>query len=465
MESGKCSRLFYFSFITAILEVMKNLLRRFIPKFIFNWYHFGWAFLGTLIYRWPARKIKVIGITGTNGKSTVVFLVSQLLEEAGYSVASISSIQFKIKNKTWTNNLKMTMPGRLKLQKFIRQAVQAGCDYLILEVTSEGIEQHRHKFISFETAVLTNLTLDHLESHGGFENYKKAKGKLFQSIKPKGKIIVNLDDNNADYFLKFKAGEKYGYTMDSGQETKSNIKDSLFIVHCSLFAATQNGISFKVQDNQFSLNLLGKLNGYNALAAISVGLTENIPLEKIKTALAEAKGVPGRLEIVIREPFTVIADYAHTPDALEKVCQAVRDVFPGRLIVLTGAAGGGRDKWKRPELGRIAADYADKVIVANEDPYDENPQAIIDQVAQGAKKKKPEKILDRRQAISHALKTARPGDVVLVAGKGCEPWICLANGRKIAWDDRQVVREEFEKIKRAYKGCKKKERPARNAKA
>jgi len=390
---------------------MKNLLRKIIPDFLLSWYHFGWAFLGAIVYRFPAGKLKVIGVTGTNGKSTVVFLITRILEESGYSVAALSSIQFKIKNKVWPNNLKMTMPGRLKLQKFLRQAAQANCQYVVLEVTSEGIKQHRHRFIGFDSAVLTNLTPEHLESHNGFENYKKAKAKLFQSVKPEGKIIVNLDDKSADYFMQFKAKEKIGYTINSKLE--------------------------------FKLNLLGQFNISNALAAISVAQAEGISFDKIKSVLEGIKSIPGRMEIVIKEPFMVIIDYAHTPDALEKVYQTFRELFSGRLIGVLGATGGGRDKWKRPELGKIAEKYLDKIIITNEDPYNENPQEIIDEVAAGIEQKEPEKILDRRQAIKRALELAQKGDVVIITGKGCEPWMCVAGGKKIPWDERKVVKEEF----------------------
>ena len=433
------SRLFYFSPEAVILKIMKNLLRKLTPDFLLNWYHFGWTLLGAIIYRFPSKRLKVIGLTGTNGKSTVVFLISQILEEAGYQVASLSSIQFKIKDEIQPNTLKMTMPGRLKIQRFLRRAVQGGCQYAVLEVTSEGIKQNRHQFIDFETALLTNLTAEHLESHGSFENYRKAKGRLFQKVGPKGKMIVNLDDPSADYFLQFPAEEKWGYSLG----VQAQIKNIVQAENCQ---SNQKGVSFLVRGINFDLNLLGRFNIANALAAITVGLVEEIPLAKIKLALEKVKGLPGRLEIVIREPYTVIVDYAHTPDALEKVYQTIREIFPGRLIGLLGAAGGGRDKWKRPQLGRMAEKYLDKIIITNEDPYDEEPQAIIDQVAAGLKQKPAQKILNRRQAIQRALKIAQKGDVVIITGKGCEPWICVEEGEKIPWDDRQVVKEEFNKL-------------------
>jgi UDP-N-acetylmuramoyl-L-alanyl-D-glutamate--2,6-diaminopimelate ligase len=427
-----------------ILEKLLNLGRKIIPGPIFTFfqpaYHFLLGLLAVLWYGFPSRKLKVIGVTGTNGKSTVVFLVSQILEKADYQVAAVSSIQFKIRDKVWPNDLKMTMPGRMKLQKFLRQAAQAGCQYVVLEVTSEGIKQHRHRFIGFEVAVLTNLTPEHIESHGGFENYKKAKGKLFQALKSSGKAVVNLDDSKADYFLQFQAKEKYGYRV---KNQESRIKNSLEIIEAKECRLSAQGVSFLVNQTKFNLSLLGKFNVYNALAAIAVGLAEKIPLDKIKSALAEAKTIPGRLEIVIQEPFTVIVDYAHTPDALEKVYQTIREFFSGRLIGVLGAAGGGRDKWKRSEFGKIVEKYLDKIIITNEDPYDENPEVIMDEIIQGVKQKQPEKIIDRREAIARALKLAQEDDVVIITGKGCEPWMCLTDGKRIPWDDRKVVKEEF----------------------
>ncbi len=432
-----------------MLEKLLSLGRKIIPSPVFNFfqpfYHFLLGLMAALVYGFPYRKLKVIGVTGTNGKSTVVHLASQILEEAGYAVASLSSIEFKIKDRVWKNNLKMTMPGRFKLQRFLRQAVKAGCDYLVLEVTSEGIKQHRQSFIRFNTALLTNLTEEHLESHGGFENYKRAKAKLFHQLRLKGKSIVNLDDPQTNYFLRFPADKKWGYGLDF--QSADSVEQT---VRASDYQPSQKGINFRIDGRDFKVNLLGKFNLYNVLAAVSVGLAENISLDKIKEILRRVKGIPGRLEVVIREPFTVIVDYAHTPDALKKVYQTIRESFGGlpngearRLIGVLGAAGGGRDKWKRPEFGRIAEQYLDEIIVTNEDPYDEDPEEIIDQIVNGIEQRSVRKIIDRRQAINQALKLAQQGDVVIVTGKGCEPWICLEKGKKIPWDDRKIVKEEF----------------------
>lgn len=409
---------------------LKNSLEKFIPSFLLTCYHFLLAFFGAFFYGFPSKKLKIIGITGTGGKSTVVEFCHQIFKEAGYKTASISSISFKIKDKEWPNTLKMTMPGRLKLQRFLRQAVKAGCQYAILEVTSEGILQHRQKFIDFDVAVFTNLSPEHIEHHGSFEKYREAKGKLFEQTK---KVhIVNLNDKNAAYFSKFEAEKKIGFP-----EAK-NIQEN------------STGISFEVQNTKFNLNLLGKFNVQNALAAICVGLSQGIELETCKKALKKVKEIPGRMEIVIKEPFRVIVDYAHTPDSLEKVYQTIQG---SRMICVLGATGGGRDKWKRPKLGEIAAKYCDEIIITNEDPYDEPPQKIMDQIEEGISinqlnqhKSAVYKILDRREAIKKALSLASPNDIVIITGKGSEPWMCVAGGKKIPWDDREIVRDESKKL-------------------
>ena len=401
---------------------MISLLRKITPSFLLGWYHFALAVLGAVLYRFPSKKLKVIGVTGTNGKSTVVEFITKIFEEAGIPVASQSSIRFKIKDKEQPNAYKMTMPGRFFIQRFLRRAKDAGCKFAILEVTSEGIKQYRHKFIDFEAAVFTNLSPEHIEAHGGFEKYKAAKGKLFQAVK--NIHIINIDDGNADYFLRFRAKKKYTYGLERGDINNKDI--------------------------QFNLGVPGDFNIYNALAAICVGLSQGVGLETCKRAVEKVKGIPGRMEEVMSEPFRVFVDYAFTPNALRKVYETLRnskfEIRNSKLICVLGACGGGRDKWKRPVLGKIAADFCQEVIVTNEDPYDEDPMAIIDQVAQAARGK-AKKILDRREAISEALKLAEPQDTVIITGKGCEPWICLKGGKRIPWNEKEVVREEFKKLK------------------
>jgi UDP-N-acetylmuramoyl-L-alanyl-D-glutamate--2,6-diaminopimelate ligase len=429
--------------------IFKDILKKLLPAFLISWYHFLLVFLGAIIYQFPSRKLKVIGVTGTNGKSTVVELAAKILEEAGHKVASLSSIKFKIGEKEWPNTLKMTMPGRFQLQKFLRQAVNAGCQYAVLEVTSEGIKQYRHKFIKFDVAVFTNLSPEHIEAHGSFEKYREAKGKLFQATK--GTHIINLDDENAEYFLKFPANKKIGFTalknkVDRGLSSVVKAED----IEIGSFR-----IQFSANGTQFNLFLLGKFNVYNALAAICVGLSQEISLEICQKALEKVKGIPGRMELVIPEPFKAFVDYAFTPAALEKVYQTLKtnnqQPKTSHLICVLGACGGGRDKWKRPVLGKIAAKYCQEIIVTNEDPYDEDPYQILSMIKSGITNAQFPmtnfyEILDRREAISKALNLARPNDTIIITGKGCEPWICIERGKKIPWDDRKIVKEEFKKL-------------------
>jgi len=413
---------------------MKESIKKFIPEPVLSLYHFILAFLGAVIYRFPSRKMKVIGVTGTNGKTTVVNMATRILEEAGYKVASLSSIKFKIGDREWPNTLKMTMLGRFKLQKFLRQAVNAGCQYAVLEVTSEGIKQYRHKFIGFEIAVFTNLTPEHIEAHGGFENYRREKGKLFQTTK--NIHVINLDDGNAKYFLQFPAEKKYTYGLNQGDINNKELK--------------------------LNLRLIGNFNIYNALAAICVGLSQGVSLDICKRVVEKIEGIPGRMEEVISRPFKVFVDYAFTPNALEKVYQTLKppkesqlptgQAKNSRMVCVLGACGGGRDKWKRPVLGEIAAKYCDEIIITNEDPYNEDPYQILAMIKSGISNfqlltSNFYEILDRRKAIRKSLELTKQNDVVVITGKGCEPWICIKNGKKIPWDDRKVVKEEFEKLK------------------
>jgi UDP-N-acetylmuramoyl-L-alanyl-D-glutamate--2,6-diaminopimelate ligase len=397
-------------------------MRKYIPNFIVSIYHFTLSFLGALYYGFPGRKIKVIGITGTNGKSTVVNITSQILKEAGYKVASSSSIVFKIGDIEEENKMKMTMPGRFTLQKFLKKAIREKCDYVIIEVTSEGIKQHRHRFINFDVVAITNLTPEHIEAHKGFENYKKAKGELFGISK--NIHIINNDDDHRDYFKSFSAKEIITYGINSGDILAKDINLS------------PKGSTFKVNQEVFELSLLCEFNVYNALAGIAIGLSQGVSISTCKKGISRVEQIAGRMEEVIENVFV---DYAFTPNALEKVYSFLKPK-DGKLICVLGSCGGGRDKWKRPVLGKIADTYGDEVIITNEDPYDEDPMEIINQVSEGVSK--AEKIIDRREAIRRALQLKKENDVVVITGKGCEPWICVAHGKKVPWDDRLIVREE-----------------------
>jgi UDP-N-acetylmuramoyl-L-alanyl-D-glutamate--2,6-diaminopimelate ligase len=400
---------------------MKEILKKFLPNFVLSLYHFILAFLGALIHGFPSKKLILIGVTGTNGKTTTTEMIAEIFEKAGKEIALLNSIRFKIGEKEEINKLRMTMPGRFFIQRFLKKAVKEGCEFAILEVTSEGIKQHRHRFLDFKVAVFTNLAPEHIEAHGSFEKYREAKGRFFQATNEIH--VINVEDKNSDYFLKFPAKRKITYGLKTGDINLENTK--------------------------LKLKIPGEFNLYNALAAISVAISQGINKDFAIKVLEEFRGVPGRMEEVISKPFKVIVDYAFTPNALERVYQTLTSNIGHRtsnkLICVLGACGGGRDKWKRPVLGELAAKYCDEVIVTNEDPYDEDPWQIIEQVAFGTKGK-ARKILDRREAIRKALKLAKEGDIVVITGKGCEPSICVKGSKKIPWDDRKVVKEEFERL-------------------
>jgi UDP-N-acetylmuramoyl-L-alanyl-D-glutamate--2,6-diaminopimelate ligase len=367
--------------------------------------------------------MKVIAVTGTKGKSTTVFMVSKIFEEQGEPVAAIGSLGFKIKDHTWPNILKMTLPGRLKLQKFLYRAKNAGCKYVVLEATSEGIAQNRLAGINVDCAVFTNLHREHLESHGSFENYMAAKQKLF--LKTKNRQILNIDDPYFEKFANYPAKTKITFGKEWGMITFSNLR-------------TKNTF--------LDLKLLGDFNECNALAALAVAYAYNFDMDKAVASLNSIESVPGRMEVVDAEfkglKFKVVVDYAHTPDSLEAVYKNLKPRAK-KLICVFGAAGGGRDKWKRPEFGKIAAEYCDRIILTNEDPFDEKPEEILNHIEKGilALGMPHEKILDRREAIKKALTSAESGDVVVITGKGSETSIAVSGGKKIPWSDRAVVEE------------------------
>ncbi len=232
--------------------------------------------MGLLVHGFPSSFIKVIGVTGTNGKSTVVTLSKKILEQAGFKVASISSIEFQVGDRKWANELKMTMPGRGYLQKFLRMAIEQRCDYVIVEVTSEGIKQHRHRFIKFDGAVFTNLKPEHIETHGGFKNYKEAKGELWKSLSKSGVSVINLDDEHKDYFLEFPAGKKYGYTIQEASFKQGKI------VRAENIELGEESSGFEIDGLNFQLPLSGSFNVSNALAAISIALSETLILKLAK---------------------------------------------------------------------------------------------------------------------------------------------------------------------------------------
>jgi UDP-N-acetylmuramoyl-L-alanyl-D-glutamate--2,6-diaminopimelate ligase len=408
---------------------MKSILRKIVPEFVLGWYHLGWAFFGAVIYGFPTNKLIVIGVTGTDGKSTTTEMIRTVLQEAGHIVCATSSVWFQIADKKEKNHLKMGMPGRMFLQKFLRDAQRQGCTHAVIEVSSEGILQNRHRFLNFHTAVITNLSPEHIERHGSFEKYRAEKQKLFRATQ--GVHILNANDENIEFFSKFSAREKIFYGVE--KQTRYKIpfdsaqgRQDIRYVEASNIQETKDGTNFLVNGTEFHLNLIGKFNAYNALAAICVALAHGISLDVSRAGLAKMPRMPGRTDVVIKEPYTVLIDYAVTPKAFENLYKGVQRLFePKKLICVFGACGGGRDKWKRPILGKIASQYCDEIIVTNEDPYNEDPNAIIDEICSGIQGK-AQRVPDRRQAIAKALSVASEGTWWLFRAREVKmPWLWM----------------------------------------
>ena len=409
------------------LEQLLSLGRKIIPRWVFKTsqpvYHWLLAWAGAIVYRFPSHGMKIIGVTGTKGKSTTTFLIAKILEEAGEPVAAIGSLGYKIREKEWPNTLKMTMPGRMRLQHFLHQAKSAGCKYVVLEVTSEGIKQKRHLGIKFDCAVLTTIHREHIENHGSYEKYIQAKEQLFK--KTNQTHILNADDPLFERFQKMPSQKTILYTAQDWER-----------------------LGLKTE-------LPGDFNKYNILAAASVAENYRVEPEVIRRAIAKINTIPGRMEFIWSEQgFWVVVDYAHTPDSLILVYDYLKRQLKrgGRLIAILGAAGGGRDKWKRPEFGKIAAHYCDEIILTNEDPYDEDPVQILAEVKSGISNSQSHgslgisfpisnlfEIIDRKEAMRYALTKAKKGDIVVITGKGAETSMALANGQKIPWSDKEMV--------------------------
>lgn len=413
-------------------------LKRLIPTKLFGLfqplYHFILALIGAVYYRFPSKEITVIGVTGTKGKSTVVELLNTVFEADGRRTAVAGTIRFKIGEKSERNMFKMTMPGRFFIHRFLRDAVNAGCDIAIIEMTSQGVLQHRHKFIHLDALVFTNLSPEHIESHGSYEKYIDAKLKLAQALEHSQKrpryMIANRDDEQGKHFLETPVEHSLPYGL-SDLELYTLGKDDVSLV--------LDGLTLRVP-------LLGLFNVYNVLAAITCTQAFGVPTKTIHTALANVSPIKGRVER-FKSPkgadrkITAVVDYAHTPDSLEKLYQAFEKE---KKICILGNTGGGRDTWKRPEMGRIAGEYCERVILTNEDPYDEDPQKIIDDVARGVEdESKVTIIMDRRKAIHTALEEAPDGSVVLISGKGSDPYIMGPHNTKTPWSDAKVVQQEM----------------------
>ncbi len=420
---------------------MRHLRRRLLAP-----YHYAWALFAALWYHFPARRLTVIGVTGTKGKSSVAEMLYAILTEAGHKTALAGTIRFAIGKESRPNLFKMTLPGRGFIQKFLAEALAKGCTHAVVELTSEAALQYRHLGLELDALIVTNIQREHIESHGSFEKYVAAKRSLVAALErsPKRRriLVANEDVPESRAFLSANVSRTIGFGV---RELEG-------------IASDDRGVHFNYAGTPVSLPLPGIFNAMNALAALKAA--EELGVPRAAAALAELAPVKGRVERVdAGQDFLAIVDYAHTPDSLT----ALYGAFPNRRkICVLGNTGGGRDTWKRPLMGRIADEACETVILTNEDPYDEDPRAILDAMAAGMKRA-PEIIMDRRLAIRRALqialslsrgsqsldsaRDARNQDVaVLISGKGTDPFIMGAHGTKAPWSDSSVVREELVRL-------------------
>ncbi len=422
-----------------MVDNILRIIKKFIPKSLFDalapTYHYLLAVLGAFIYEFPSKKITVIAVTGTKGKSSTSEMLNTIFEASDKKTALLNTIRFKIGGNSTPNKRKMTVPGRFFVQKFIKQAVDAKCDLVILELSSEASKQFRHKFIDLDALVFTNLAPEHIESHGSFEKYKEAKldiaRALAESSKQRTVIVVNSDDKAYPDFLKFGVDEAYSFSIrDAG-----------------LYTTTDDGVSFVFRNTTIKSPLRGQFNLYNMLGAATTASAFGVSAENIKKGLENLSIIKGRVEFIKlenkKQDFDVVVDYAHTSGSLSELYKT----FEGKKkICVLGNTGGGRDQWKRMEMAKVADEYCSEAILTNEDPYDEDPKKIIEDMLPGFTKHKVTIIMNRREAIHSAIKKAKSGDVVLITGKGTDPFIMGKDGEKTPWSDEKVAREELEKI-------------------
>lgn len=452
---------FYLFIINAIARKtnkmsLKSKIKKLIPERLISFYHFCLAALAAFYCGFPSKKMIVIGITGTKGKTSAANFIWSVLNSAGYKTGLIGTANIRIGDIEMMNKYHMTMPGRFILQGLLKRMADAGCEFAVVETTSEGIKQWRHWGIFYDIAIFTNLSPEHLQSHGGsFEKYKAAKSKMFKALRNGSRktvggeeikkiIIANYDDLHKEYFLNFPADKKITFgTIEGAGFQADKIRN------------TKDGLEFFVGSMPYEINVLGKFNVYNALPAVAIGSVFGVSNEQIREGLKSLKNIPGRMEKIDEgQDFTVFVDYAHEKEGMSAVLETVSEIAAeamSKVIVLLGAEGGGRDKAKRPILGEISAKKADFVVVSNVDPYEDDPKEICEDIAVAAEKFGKIRNLDlfviedRREGIKKALSLASKNDIVLITGKGSEQSIIIG-GKRYPWDDRVVVREELNKI-------------------
>ena len=397
--------------------------------------HLALAIMASNYYDNPSQKLKLVGITGTNGKTTTATLAYKLFRKAGYKAGLLSTVAILIDGETYPAT--HTTPDPLMINYYLNEMVKKGVTHAFMEVSSHGIDQKRTARLDFDGGVFTNLTHDHLDYHETFINYRDTKKQFFDKLKKEAFALVNADDKNGSFMLQNTKARKLTYALKNPADYKAKILE-------------QNFESMLLDINQMDVwvRLVGKFNAYNILAVF--GIADQLGMEPfdILQILSELQSVAGRFELIISpEGKIAIVDYAHTPDALENVLKTINDIRPRnteQLITVVGA-GGNRDKTKRPEMAEVAARLSDTVIFTSDNPRDEDPNVIIDDMETGVPGehyKKTIRITDRREAIKAAGKLANPGDIILIAGKGHEDYQ-IVKGQKSHFDDREEIKIVF----------------------
>lgn len=438
---------------------MKIAIKKFIPeealRKIRPFGHGLAARLASIRYGHPSKQLIIIGVTGTAGKSSTVNLLGYILNATGNRCGFITTANYCYGGETYPNKHGLSMPNEFLLQKQLRLMIQRGCKYAILECTSEGLAQNRHFGIDFDVALFTNISPAHIQAHGSFENYRAAKGRMFEALSksqrksffPKKMIGANLDDASSDFFTHFPADAKFGIS--------TKVKSDLLPTYLATETRTEPTISFSVNNVTFNLGLFGKYNIYNALLAIAAAAELGIPLTSITEVTSAFPGVPGRMEKIPNDKgFTIFVDYAPEPKPMEEGLAALQKLPHDRIIHVFGSTGGHRDIQKRFEFGKITATKSDVVIITNDDVYESNPDEIARDIKEGIEQILPEhrktkvieKVLDRRAAIKRALEIAQKDDIVVFTGKGSEQFLVLPGNKRIEWDERKIIEETLKQL-------------------
>ena len=397
------------------------------------------AYLSANFYENPSAKIKLVGVTGTNGKTTIASLLYQLFKKAGYKVGLLSTVKIMVDADEFKAT--HTTPDSLTLNYYLDQMVQEGCEFCFMEVSSHGIHQKRTAALEFAGGVFTNLSHDHLDYHNTFAEYRDVKKAFFDELSKTAFAITNGDDKNGGIMLQNTKAKKITYALKSYADYKAQILENQL-----------SGLLLKINDNEVWVKLIGSFNAYNLLAIFAVAVELGIEKVEALRLLSELESVSGRFQFIVSDTkITAIVDYAHTPDALENVLQTIEDIRTKneQLITVVGC-GGDRDTSKRPIMAEIAASLSDKAIFTADNPRTEDPEAIIQEMEKGVAPqhyKKTLSILDRKQAIKTACQLANPNDIILIAGKGHETYQEI-QGVRYDFDDLKIVTELLQQLQK-----------------